>query len=156
MKRGVVSEGVTSIVIGIGMVLGLGLGGCPHPASIAGDGRGTAADRDARAYFIGAWTTSTGSYDDAAAAEDAVRFEVDGVFQTGAMDARGFVASANQGPSGPAFVARFEVVPSVGVIVFYLDGAEERAAYVIVDADRWETRAESGDEVVVVRYARRR
>ena len=117
--------------------------------------RAAPAPVDARAIVVGVWGVSTTSYEDAALRDDeVVRFGADGVMERGAVVAGRFVAAPGVGPSGPMFVMRYAVEDAGQAIAFSLDGAEERAALRVVDADRWET--DSGPpEHVVVRYARR-
>lgn len=110
--------------------------------------------KDDRAFLVGTWTTSTTSYEAAAKDTAATRFVSDGVLLHGEWKNGGFAAVPHAGPSGPSFVARWELDPSTHTIHFALDGAEEQATYTIVGPDRFETKS-GGAESVTVYYARR-
>ncbi len=106
-------------------------------------------------YFVGVWTTSTTSYEDAARATDATRFGADGTMATGSWSAhRGFVPAPSAGRS-PGFVPRYEIALATPMITFALDGAEERATFVVEGHDRWKTVVTTQEGRFVVYYRRR-
>lgn len=125
--------------------------------SAAGCGPAPAAPKTASsdAYFVGVWTTSNVSYDEAARATAAARFAADGTFANGVWDAKaGFTAGAAAGPTR-GFVARYEIDAPAKAITFLLDGAEERATFAIEGPDRWKTVATTAEGTFVVHYRRK-
>jgi hypothetical protein len=111
-----------------------------------------------RAWVVGTWTTSTTSWADADESSDATRFGADGIFENGTWSGSRFLPALAAGPSGAAFVPRYEVDEKARSITFMLDGAEEHASYELESGQstvHWKT--VSGDsEHVTVFYARRR
>jgi len=117
---------------------------------------GAAAPPDDTTRFVGVFTTSTVSYDDALASSDAVRFSADGTFVRGTWEAAEatFVAAPHDGPS-PGFVARWEVATATRTFTFHLDGADESVPYIMDGPDRWRTVYDGPDGHVEVHYLRR-
>lgn len=121
------------------------LAGCGGSARVAPP----KAARSDHERVVGTWTTSTESYAAATSATTAVRFRADGVLQNGTWKTS-FVAEPNPGPSGPSFVARWELDPATHTLRFLLDGAEESASYVLETNARLRTEA-SGTTVYYAR-----
>lgn len=97
-------------------------------------------------HLPGIWTTSLVSFEAAEISQDAVKIEKNFTFAHGTFKRGKFQPHPRRGAA-----EKLEVLD--GVIFFYLDGAEERAAFIAVSANRFKTATEE-DPPTVVYYHR--
>jgi hypothetical protein len=92
--------------------------------------------QDDHAYLAGVWTSSTKSFDDAKSATTAVQLGREGTLANGDFASGKFTPVPPRG----GFIPHFEINAGAHEIHFFLDGAEETAAYELQPPDRWSTK----------------